>query len=61
MDNVTNINCSDYVNCVGCPFRKLVEMDVYDEYGKSTGKETILFCERNGKVSDVFTEGTLKD
>ena len=61
MDDVNNINCSDYVNCVGCPLRKLIDMDMYDEYGNVTGTERILFCERNGKVDEVFKEGSLKD
>lgn len=60
-DKMTDINCRDYVNCVGCPFRKLVDMDMYDEYGNVIGTERISFCERNGKVDEVFTKGTLKD
>jgi len=60
-EEMKKINCDDYINCAGCPFRKFVDMDIYDENGNYTGKETILFCERNGKVSDVFKEGNLKD
>lgn len=59
-NDVKKINCDDYEDCEGCPYKKLVDMIMYDDYGNNIGTETILFCERNGKVDDVFLEGDIK-
>ena len=59
--SVDKVRCEDYVECEGCPLKQIVKMDRYDENNNYIGEEEILFCERNGKINEVFEEGNIDD